>query len=43
VLVVVGKMLVLNDLRNFTFAILVIYFVRTIAGEHEGFVLDRFD
>jgi len=43
VLVVVGKMLVFNDLRNFTFAVIVIHFVGKIAGEHEGLVSDRFD
>jgi hypothetical protein len=43
VLVVVGKMLVVNDLRNFTFAVVVIHFVGKIAGEHEGLVSDRFD
>ena len=43
VLVVVGKMLVFNDLRNFTLAVVVIHFVGKIAGEHEGLVSDRRD
>jgi len=34
VLVLVGKVLVLNDLCNFTFAIVVIYFVRKIRGTY---------
>ena len=41
--VLVGKVLVLNDLCNFTFAVVVIHFVGKIAGEHKGLVANRFD
>lgn len=43
VLVVVGKMLVLDDLVDFVFAVVVIDLMGKIAREHEGLVTDGFD
>ena len=43
VLVIVGEMLILDDLFDFMLAIFVIDLVRKVAGEHEGLVAHRFD
>lgn len=43
VLVFVCEMFVFDDLLDLVFAVVVVDFVRKIAGEHKGLIADRFD